>query len=453
MSTTASRFSSSINAGQVTEIEQRTMRRVMRRLVPFLMLCYVCCWLNRINLSFASLQMNKPLGLTATDYGLAAGLFFITYALLEVPSNLLLHKFGARKWIARIMVTWGVVAACMALVVGPYSFYVMRLLLGAAEAGFYPGILFYLTLWIPAAYRARTYSLFLCAIPITGIIGGPLSVHLLALNGLAGLAGWQWMFIIEGLPSIILAPIVLIYLQDRPSQAKWLAADESQWLTEELTGETKTIELRKAQSVIMALTNPTVILMALMYFSNVCLLNAVLFFLPQIVKGLGYSMTAVGNLMIIPNVLALLCMILWGRRSDKSGERFGHAFIANLIAAIALMGAMLLGDPLMRGIAFSVAYAATLSMVVPFWAIPGTFLSGASAAGGIAAISAMGVTGGFVAPYFIGFMKDFTGDFAVPFIAIAVFSAVVSVLFFIVGSRQQRARDAANVIADARAAE
>jgi cyanate permease len=252
---------------------------------------------------------------------------------------------------------------------------------------------------------------------------------------------------------VILAPIVLFYLQDRPSQAKWLAADERTWLTEELTGETKTIELRKAQSVLAALTNPTVILMALMYFSNVCLLNAVLFFLPQIVKGLGYSMTAVGNLMIIPNVLALICMVLWGRRSDKSGERFGHAFVANLIAAMALMGAMLLGDPLMRGIAFSIAYAATLSMVVPFWAIPGTFLSGASAAGGIAAISAMGVTGGFVAPYFIGFMKDFTGDFAVPFISIAVFSAIISVLFFIVGSRQQRARDVANAIADAQAAQ
>jgi cyanate permease len=307
-------------------------------------------------------------------------------------------------------------------------------------------------LWIPAAYRARTYSFFLCAIPITGIIGGPLSVHLLALNGVAGLAGWQWMFIVEGLPSVIIAPIVLIYLQDRPAQAKWLASDESQWLTNELAGETKTIELRKAQSVMTALTNPTVILMSLMYFSNVCLINAVLFFLPQIVKGLGYSMTAVGNLMIVPNALALVAMIYWGRRSDKSGERFGHASIANLVAALALMGAMLLSEPLLRGIAFSVSFAAILSMVVPFWAIPGTFLSGASAAGGIAAISAMGVTGGFVAPYFIGFLKDLTGNFEIPFIAIAVFSAVISVLFFIVGSRQQRVRDAENSIADAQAA-
>ncbi len=449
MSITTSRFNESVRSGPITEVEQRTMRRVIRRIVPFLMLCYVFCWLNRINLSFAALQMNKPLGLTATDYGLAAGLFFVTYALLEIPSNLLLHRFGARKWIARIMVSWGIVAACMALVVGPKSFYALRLLLGAAEAGFYPGILFYLTLWIPAAYRARTYSYFLCAIPITGIIGGPLSVHLLALNGLAGLAGWQWMFIIEGLPSVILAPFVLMYLQDRPAQAGWLAADESKWLVDSLAGETRTIESRKAQSVLAALTNPTVILMALMYFSNVCVLNSLLFFLPQIVKGFGLSLSMVGTVMIVPNALALAAMILWGRRSDRSGERFAYAAGANLIAAIALLGAMLLHDPLLRGAAFSIAFAATLSMVVPFWAIPGTFLSGASAAGGIAAISAMGVTGGFVAPYFIGYMKDFTGNFQIPFITVAAFSAAVSVIFYLVGSRQQRARDDANAIADA----
>jgi sugar phosphate permease len=437
-------------ADTVSPLEQRTMRRVMLRLVPFLMLCYVFCWLNRINLSFAALQMNKPLGLTATDYGLAAGLFFITYALLELPSNLLLHKFGARRWIARIMVSWGIIAAAMALVVGPYSFYLMRLLLGAAEAGFYPGILFYLTLWIPAAYRARTYSYFLTAIPITGIIGGPLSVHLLGLSGLGGLMGWQWMFIIEGLPSAILAPVVLFYLQDKPADAKWLPAEESTWLTKKLAAEKKTIDNRRAQSVLAALTNPTVVLMALMYFSNVCLLNGVLFFLPQIVKGFGLSMKAVGDVMIIPNALALVAMIWWGRRSDRAGERFAHAAIANLVAALALVGAMVLHDPLLRGVCFSIAFAAILCMVVPFWAIPGSFLSGASAAGGIAAISAMGVTGGFVAPYFIGYMKDFTGGFQTGFLVIAAFGVVISILFYIVGTSQQKARDAANAIADAR---
>jgi sugar phosphate permease len=456
MSSTANRLntlngaSGKDGAAVASPLEQRTMRRVMWRLIPFLMICYVFCWLNRINLSFAALQMNKPLGLTATDYGLAAGLFFVTYALLELPSNLMLHKFGARKWIARIMFSWGIVAAAMSLVVGPHSFYLMRLLLGAAEAGFYPGILFYLTLWFPAAYRARTYSYFLIAIPLTGIIGGPLSVYLLSLTGLGGLMGWQWMFIIEGLPSAILAPVVLFYLQDKPADAKWLRADEAIWLTGQLAGEKKTIDHRSAQSVLAALTNPTVVLMALMYFSNVCLLNGVLFFLPQIVKGFGLSMKQVGDFMILPNALALVAMLWWGRRSDRKGERFAHAAAANLLAALALVGAMLLQDPILRGACFCIAFAAILCMVVPFWAIPGSFLSGASAAGGIAAISAMGVTGGFVAPYFIGFMKDFTGGFRTGFLVIAVFGVVISVLFYLVGTRQQKARDAANALADAR---
>ena len=451
MSSTADRLSAVNTTASATPLEAATMRHVLRRLLPFLMLCYVFCWLNRINLSFAALQMNKPLGLTPTDYGLAAGLFFVTYALLELPSNLLLHKFGARRWIARIMFTWGIIAAGMALVVGPTSFYVMRLLLGAAEAGFYPGILFYLTLWIPSAYRARTYSYFLIAIPITGIIGGPLSVHLLGLSGLGGLMGWQWMFIVEGLPSIILAPIVLFYLQDKPSDAAWLPADQKTWLTEKLSHEEKKIENRSAQSVLAALTNPTVVLMAAMYFSNVLLLNSVLFFLPQIVKGFGLSMKQVGDFMILPNALALVAMLIWGWSADRTKKRFAHAAAANMLAALSLIAAMLLHDPVMRAAAFSIAFAATLCMVVPFWAIPGTFLSGASAAGGIAAISAMGVTGGFVAPYLIGYLKDATGGFSAGFLIIAAFGVAISALFYIVGTTQQKARDAANALADARA--
>jgi len=451
MQSIANRLSAETTTASATPLEAATMAHVMRRLLPFLMLCYVFCWLNRINLSFAALQMNKPLGLTATDYGLAAGLFFITYAFLELPSNLLLHKFGARRWIARIMFTWGIIAVGMALVAGPTSFYIMRLLLGAAEAGFYPGILFYLTLWIPASYRARTYSYFLIAIPITGIFGGPLSAHLLGLSGLGGLMGWQWMFILEGLPSIILAPIVLFYLQDKPADAAWLPAEQKAWLTGELALEENRIEHRSAQSVLAALTNPTVVLMALMYFSNVLLLNSVLFFLPQIVKGFGLTMRQVGDFTVIPNAIALIAMIIWGWHADRTRERFAHAAAANMLAALSLIAAMLLQDPVLRGAAFSIAFAATLCMVVPFWAIPGSFLSGASAAGGIAAISAMGVTGGFVAPYLIGYLKDATGDFSAGFLIIAAFGVIISALFYVIGTAQQKARDAANTIADARA--
>ncbi len=431
----------------ITEIEKRTVRRVILRLVPFLMVCYIFCWLNRINLSFAALQMNQQLGLSAADYGLAAGLFFITYAFLELPSNLLMNKYGARRWIARIMLSWGVIAAGTAFVTGAHSFYIMRLLLGAAEAGFYPGILFYLTLWIPAAYRARTYGLFLIAIPLTGIIGGPLSGHLLALNGVGGLAGWQWLFIVEGLPSAILAPFALVYLQDKPQEANWLPQAERNWLIETLASEKHRIESRegssKTQSMRHALTNPTVVLMALLYFSNVCLVNSILFFLPQIVKSYGLSVQAVGYVVAIPSVLALIGMIWWGRRSDRRKERIGHAAFANFVAAVALLVSMLVRDPILRGVAVSIAFAATLCMVVPFWAIPGSFLTGSAAAGGIAAVSAMGVTGGFIAPYFVGYIKGLTGDFKAGFMVIAVFGLVVSALFYIIGSRQQRNRDAA----------
>jgi sugar phosphate permease len=451
MSSVVNSVSRSAAAGQpVSALESRTMRRVMFRLIPFLMVAYFFCWLNRINLSFAALQMNKQLHLTPADFGLAAGLFFISYAFLEVPSNLLMNKFGARKWIARIMFTWGIVAAGTAFVQGAHSFYAMRLLLGAAEAGFYPGILFYLTLWIPSDYRARIYGIFLTAIPLTGILGAPISGHILALNGLGGLAGWQWLFIIEGLPSAILAPLALVYLQDKPAQANWLASDERDWLIERLAAEKKTIEVRKTQSMLHALTNPTVVIMALLYFSNVCLLNGIIFFLPQIVHSYGLSVTTVGYVVAIPSILALFGMIWWGRRSDRKKERFGHAAFANLLAAVALLVAMTMHEPIIRGIAVSIAFASTLCMVVPFWAIPGTFLSGASAAGGIAAVSAMGVTGGFVAPYFVGYMKGLTGDFKAGFLTIAIFGIIVSILFYFVGSAQQRARDAANAIADAR---
>jgi MFS family permease len=430
------------SAAAISEIEQRTIRRIMVRLIPFLMLCYFFAYLNRVNLSFAALQMNKQLGLTATNYGLAAGLFFITYALLEVPSNLLLHKFGARRWIARIMFTWGIIAAGMAFVVGPHSFYVMRLLLGAAEAGFYPGVLFYLTLWMPAAYRARTYGYFLAAIPISGIIGSPVSAHLLGLTGAGGLMGWQWLFIVEGLPAALLAPVVLFWLQDRPEQANWLARDERDWLVGRLASEQSAIEVKSGQSVLKALTSPTVILMSLMYFSNVCLLNGITFFLPQIVKSLGLSLQMVGYVVAVPSLLGLFGVIFWGRRSDRKQERFGHAAFANFLAAAALLVAMTVQEPAVRGIAISIAFASTLCMVVPFWTIPATYLSGAQAAGGIAAISAMGVTGGFVAPYFVGFMKDFTGEFKAGFLVIAFFGMAMSALFYVIGSRQQRARNA-----------
>ena len=401
--------------------------------IPFLMACYVVAWLNRVNLSFAALQMNKDLGLTETAYGLGAGLFFVTYCLCEIPSNLLLHRFGASRWIARIMLTWGVLAVATAFIRGPMSFYVMRLLLGAAEAGFYPGVLYFFTLWFPAAYRGRIIGLFLASIPITGIIGAPLSGWLLTLDGLNGLRGWQWLYIIEGLPAIVLAPLVILLIQDTPAKARWLPDADRERLESVLSLEKRRLDGRRAYTVLQALADPWVLFLALTYFSNVCMLNGITFFLPQVVKGFGYSNVQTGFLVAIPSLLALFVLIWWGRRSDSRKERYGHAALANMAGGAALLAAMLLHDPAARIAAISVSYACTLAFTAPFWAIPGSFLTGASAAGGIAAISGLGVLGGVVTPWAIGHIHDLTGDFRVGLGLDACLGMAVTVAFYWLG--------------------
>jgi MFS family permease len=418
------------------DVESRVIRRLTLRLIPFLMVCYVVAWLNRINLSFAALQMNKDLGLTASMYGLGAGLFFITYCLCEIPSNLLLHRFGARRWIARIMVSWGAIAMAMAFVKGPLSFYVMRLLLGAAEAGFYPGVLYFLTLWFPQAHRGRVLGLFLASIPITGIIGAPLSGWLLSLSGLAGLRGWQWLYIVEGTPALLLAPLVLKLIADRPADAAWLPEEERLWLEERLDRESRDASKRHRASPLKAMVDPMVLLLAATYFSNVCLINGITFFLPQIVHALGFSALQTGVIVALPSVLALVVLIWWGRRSDARQERYGHAAVANMIGGLGLLGAMLTGNPLLQIAAVAVSYAFTLAFTAPFWAIPSAFLTAGAAAGGIAAISAIGVTGGFLAPLVIGKLHDATGGFRAGLALDAALAIVTTIAFFILGRRR-----------------
>ncbi len=423
------------------DVEARTLRRVTLRLIPFLMVCYVIAWLNRINLSFAALQMNRDLGLTASMYGLGAGLFFITYCLCEIPSNLLLHRLGARRWIARIMVSWGVIAMAAAFVRGPISFYVVRLLLGTAEAGFYPGVLYFLTLWFPKAHRGRVLGLFLASIAITGIIGGPLSGALLTnMSGIAGLKGWQWMYLVEGAPAVILAPLVLLWLRDRPATASWLPDAERRWLQDRLDQEAREVTEVKNTTPLRAISDPRVLLLAFTYFSNVCLINGITFFLPQIVRGLGASTMQTGLIVAIPNLLALVILIWWGRRSDARGERYGHAAFANLIGGLGLLAAMLIPDPVLKISAIAVSYAATLAFTAPFWAIPGSFLTSGAAASGIAAISAIGVTGGFIAPLVIGRLHDVTGDFRVGLGLDAGVAILTTVIFFLAGRRQNAVR-------------
>jgi MFS family permease len=409
------------------EIERRTVRRIGYRLVPLLMLCYGFAYLARVNLSYAAVQMNKVLGLSSAAYGLGAGLFFLTYCLCEIPSNLLLYRFGASRWIARIMFTLGLCAAGMAFVQGETSFYVVRLLLGAAEAGFYPGVLFFLTLWFPSAYRARIMGLFIAAIPISGIAGAPLSGLLLSLDGVGGLQGWQWLFLVEAIPAILLSPFVLRQLQDSPAQAHWLPKDEKEWLIGQLAAERSHVERKRTYSIRECLTDRRVLFLAAVYFSNVCLLNGITFFLPQIVKGFGLSAARSGLVVAIPSLLALIALIAWGRSSDRRKERYAHAALANLLGGAALLLSVAFDDPTARIAALAVAFAGTLAFTSPFWSIPGSFLTGGAVAGGIGVISALGVTGGFLSPWFIGVVRDFTGDFRFGLGAIAVLAITVAI--------------------------
>jgi MFS family permease len=424
-------------------LEQSTMRRVTNRIMPFLMLCYFVAYLDRVNVGFASLQMNKALGLNGAAYGLGAGLFFVGYFICEVPSNLLLYKFGARRWIARIMLTWGLCAAAMAFVGGEHSFYAVRTLLGVAEAGFQPGVLFFLTLWFPEAYRGRVIGLFFAAIPLSGIIGSPVSGWLLGLDGVAGLQGWQWLYLIEALPAILLAPAVAFYLQDGPAHARWLPMDGREWLDRRLAGEERKVQSQHSHTLIQALLHPLVIFLTLIYFTNVCLNNGIAFFLPQIIKGFGLTNTQTGFVAAIPSLVALVAVVWLGRRSDKHQERYGHAAFANFVGGAALLASALLQDPTLRVVALSLALAGTLSFTAAFWAIPPTFLSGIGAAGGIAVISSLGVTGGFVAPWFVGTLKDLTGDFRWGLGAIGCLAMVAAAALYLFG-RMRQAQATAN---------
>ncbi len=416
-----------------------TMRRVGTRLIPFLLLCYVVAFLDRINVSFAALQMNRDLGLTPAVYGFGAGLFFVTYCAFEVPSNLALYRFGATRWIARIMFTWGLLAAGMAFVVGPYSFYAMRLLLGVAEAGFFPGVLFFLTLWFPAAQRGRVIGLFMSGVALSGLIGSPISGLLLSLDGVAGLHGWQWLFIAEGAPAVILAPLCLVWLQDGPAHAKWLPSAGKQWLATTLDAEHRAAGADPKVSGLRALLNPRVYLLAATYFTNVAMVNGILFFLPLILKGFGMSNTATGFVAAIPSAAALVAVIWWGRRSDARTDRYGHAAFANFVAGAALLASVLLTDPTIRIAALTIAFAATLAFTAPFWTIPPTFLAGAASAGGYGAISSLGVTGGFVAPTIIGYLSGVTGDFRGGLGGIAILAMAMSGVFYLLGRQLSRA--------------
>lgn len=409
------------------DVEKRTIKRVMWRLMPFLMLCYFVAYVDRVNVGFAALRMNQDLGLTQTVFGFGAGIFFIAYFFFEVPSNILLERFGARRWIARIMFSWGVIAGAMAFIPQISSalgvettttFVTLRVLLGVAEAGFFPGMIFFLTIWFPALYRARMIGLFMAAIPLSTIIGGPISGLLLYVHGL-GLAGWQWMYLIEALPALVLSVAVLVYLTDRPEEATWLAADERKWLTERHAAEN---QIRKAAghfTILQALGNTRVLLLAFIYFGINSATYGIGFFLPQIVSNFGLTDAWTGVVVTFPYILGLIGMVFWGRHSDRTGERREHVGLALLIAALCIGGSTVVDNPIGKMILFSVAGFGIYGAQPCFWALPTTFLSGPAAAAGIAAVNSLGNLSGFFGPYVMGRIKDSTGSYAIGLLAIS----------------------------------
>jgi len=419
-------------------LEKRVIGKVMRRLIPFLIVCYFVAYLDRVNVSFAALHMNQAVGLSEAAFGLGAGLFFIGYFLFEVPSNIFLERIGARVWIARIMITWGIVSAAFAFIPSISAatgvsnegvFYSLRLLLGACEAGFFPGIIFYLTLWFPAVYRARVISLFMLAIPISSIIGSPISGMLLSLTGW-GLEGWQWLFIIEGLPSILVGIGVLLYLTDFPRQARWLQKDEIAWLEDVQATEKRNKEKVEHLSLLQALTDARILLCAAVYFCLNAASYGVAFFLPTIIKGFGVSDAQTGLLAALPFVFGGIGMVLLGRHSDRTMERKGHVAVALLMAAVGIGLSGLLSNPIMVMALLCFAQIGVSSVPPMFWPLPASFLTGASAAAGIAAINSLGNLSGFAGPYAMGYLKDLTGNFTIGLLLLAgcavVGAAVVS---------------------------
>jgi MFS transporter, ACS family, tartrate transporter len=412
-------------------LEQRTMARVSVRLVPFLIVCYFVAYLDRVNVSFAALTMNKDLGLSSSAYGLGAGVFFLAYAIFEVPSNLLLARFGARRWIARIMVTWGLMSGAMAFVGNETWFYAVRFLLGAAEAGFFPGMIFYLTLWFPAAYRARVIGYFMAAIPLSTVIGAPVSSALLGLEGVRGMHGWQWLFILEGVPALLLSVAVLFYLTDKPADAGWLSDDERSWLADRLAAEERQREAARHYSVLQALLNPRVLALSLVYFGVVAANYGLSFFLPQIVKTFGMSNLQTGFVSAIPYVVGVIGIVWWGRHSDAKLERRFHTAFAIFVAAAGLTVAAFLNDPTAKMVAFSVAGFGIFGCLPVFWALPTAFLSGPAAAGGIAIINSIGNLAGFVGPSVMGMVKDSTGSFTNGLLVLAGVAVVALVVVLV----------------------
>jgi MFS transporter, ACS family, tartrate transporter len=414
-------------------VEARTMRRVALRIVPFLMVCYFVSFVDRVNLGFAALDMVRDLRLSPTIFGFGGGIFFVSYFLCEVPSNLLLERLGARRWIARIMITWGILAGAMALVTGPRSLYLMRFLLGAAEAGFFPGVILYITYWFPAEYRARIIGWFTVAIPVSSFLGSPISAALLETEGWMGLHGWQWMFILEAVPAVLLGFMCLVVLSDHPRDAKWLRTDEREWLLTRLREDSRRARPVDQLSLWRVLWNKHVLVLAVVLAGSTAVSSGLQLWQPQIIKSYGLTNIQTGLLNSIPFALASVMMVWVGQHSDRTGERIWHASLPLMLTALSLTSALVFDSLFSIVVILSLAVIGIYAGKGPVWAVSTEWLSAGTAAAGLAQINAVSNLAGFGTTYVMGFIKDATGSFTMALLPLVSLSATAAIAILWIG--------------------
>ncbi len=416
------------------EFEDQLIKRIFNRIIPFLMLCYFFAFLDRVNLGFAALEMNRQMSFDAAVFGLGAGIFFLGYLLFEVPSSLMQHQFGARRWIASIVICWGLISAATAFVgsvnwISPQAqFYLVRFVLGVAEAGFFPGVVYYITLWFPQAYRGRIFGLFFCVVPISAAIGAPISSAILGIDGLAGLRGWQWIFLLEATPAILLGIVTWLFLTDDPSKATWLDKQERASLVQRLFAEQNAEPIAGGDGILQVITNPKVIVLGIGGMGLVSGIYTIGFFLPQIVQEFGGTHLQTGLITAIPFLIGALGMIWYGRRSDRSSECRKHTAFAFFVGAVGLTAAALASAPLIKMASICVAAFGIFAVMPVFWALPATFLNGRNRAVGIASINTIASVAGIVSPWAFGVIKDTTGRFDGGFLLMAATMLVSAIL-------------------------
>lgn len=422
------------------ELEARVARKLGVRILPFVILLYFVSFLDRVNVGFAALSMNSAIGLTPAMLGFGSGIFFIGYIAVQVPSNLVMMRVGARAWIARVVIAWGIVSVGSAFVVGPHSFYTMRFLLGITEAGFFPGTLLYLSLWFPARQRALAIAAFMAAAPLSQAVGSPISGALMEMPPLLHLANWQWLFVLEGLPAILLGFLTFKVLTDRPEQAAWLTGDERTWLVATLAEERTQTEPRQggARAAFAALRDPRVLALAIIYSGTSAGLYAVSFWSPLIIHQFGFSALTIGWINAVPSVVAAVGMLLWARHSDRTLERSLHVAIPCLLGCAGLVWAGCAQTAVAVVLALTIVNFGSNASKGPVWALPSMFLSGAGAAAGIAWINSLGNLGGFIGPWLIGVIKQRYGSYAGGLYVVGAMMALSALLMFALRSPIER---------------